>query len=315
MRRIVTASLFSLAVAACTDDAGGPELLAGFEPPKPGAGEVQIVGPIVRDVAPGADITLCSYLPIEAAFADTVDVTGARGYESATGGHHGILYTAERQRPVDTHECTDDDMVNARFIAGAGGGDAGGAYAEIPEGVAYRIEGGRQLMIQTHWINTTESPLDGQAAFNLKVQPPSATVQLAQLFNWTSTDIDIPAHGTGTTRTDCVVQQDLHFYMVGGHAHEHGKHVTLTHTPAAGPANVFYDHVWQPHYTFDPPRIQMRVADAMVVRAGDTLSVDCAFDNPTSAALRFPSEMCVGFGFFFPADGQLDCIDGRWPTP
>lgn len=299
-------------LAACAGD-DGPDILDGFEVPAPGDGEIQLLSPILEDLPPGADVTLCTYLPMDVAFADTVDIIAGRGYQSPAGGHHAILYTAERERPVDTHECTDDDMVNARFLIGAGGGDAGGAFAEIPEGLAYRIDGGKQLMIQSHWINATTAPLDGQVAFNLRAVPPSADRQLAQLFNWTSTDIEVPASGTGAARTDCVVGQDMSFYLVGGHAHEHGTRVTLTHTPAGGEPAVFYDEEWTAYYTFDPPRISMDVSAPMVVHAGDTLSVDCTYANPTGEALTFPTEMCVGFAFFFPAEHQIDCVDGYWP--
>src|SRR5262249_51542471 len=111
----------------------GPELLAGFDPPPPGPGQIQIIGPIVEDVKPGPDdskprqdVTLCSYLPDSQALDQTYDITAASGKQSAVGSHHAVLYMATKERPVDTHVCNDDDMTNAAYLAGAGGGDAGG---------------------------------------------------------------------------------------------------------------------------------------------------------------------------------------------
>jgi len=57
----------------------------------------------------------------------------------------------------------------------------------------------------------------------------------------------------------------------------------------------------------------MTVTAPMTVRAGETLAVDCAFSNPGSDDLGFPTEMCNGFGFYFPAERQIDCVDGVWP--
>ncbi len=313
MRSTLAIVLLSTALAACGSDVEPIEMLDGFEPPAPAAGELQFISPIVRDIPAGADSTLCTYLPTDVSLDEAVDVIKARGFQSNLAGHHAILYMAERERPVDTHECTDDDMVNARFLAGAGGGDAGGAYADIPDGLAYRVDAGRQLMIQSHWINTGTSPVDGQAAFNIAVQPPSDQVQLANLFNWTTTQIAIPAGELGSASSRCTVEQDLNFYLVGGHAHEHGTRVRLTHTPAGGEATTFYDEDWVAYYAFDPPRMDLGAIDPMVIRAGDTLGVDCEYDNTTTGELAFPSEMCVGFGFYFPAVSQLDCVDGRWP--
>lgn len=306
--------MLALALGACAaDDGTGVELLEGFDPPAPEPGQIQIISPIIEDMPAGSDLTLCTYLPVGTSFPETLDVIDAVGYQSELGSHHGVLYMAERERPVDTHECTDDDMVNARFLAGAGGGDAGGASAPLPEGVAYRVEAGRQLMVQSHWINTTTSPIDGQVAFNLTVAEPSDDRQLAQLFTWAGTQIDVPAGEAGAASTACVVQQEMHFFLMGGHAHEHGSHVSLSYTPAGGEPEVFYDEPWQAYYAFDPPRIAMTAETAMVVMPGDTLSVDCQYDNTTDDALTFPTEMCAGFGFYFPGDAQLDCTDGNWP--
>ncbi len=312
------------AVTACSvppadngaPDAAASDLLPGFTPPDPAAGEVRILSPIVHDIAPGADVTLCSYLPASASFATTSDIVAAHGYQSALGSHHALLLLAARDRPVDTHPCTDDDMTNSRFLAGTGGGDAGGGVLDIPAGIAFRVDGGRQLMIQTHWINSSDQPIDGQVAFIVRVQPPSTSVQPAQLLNWGTTSISIAAGASGSAHGECPVAKDLHVFVVGGHAHEWGTHVTLG-LKAAGAAapSTFYDQAWTPHDTFDPPRTKYDVATPFELHAGDTLTADCTYFNSTGATIEFPKEMCVGFAFFFPGDAEVDCFDGSWPAP
>ena len=53
-----------------------------------------------------------------------------------------------------------------------------------------------------------------------------------------------------------------------------------------------------------------------VLRAGDTLHTHCTWNNTTSSALAFPTEMCVGMGVFLPpggTDGQdIYCVDRQW---
>ena len=105
----------------------------------------------------------------------------------------------------------------------------------------------------------------------------------------------------------------MSFFQIGGHAHERGTRVTLTHTPSGQTANTFYDEEWTEYYTFDPPRLQYPREEAVQVHAGDTLSIDCEYFNDTGEALTFPLEMCVGFAFYVPAEKQLNCQDGRWP--
>ncbi len=309
--RIAMGAATMVIVVGCGTN--GPELLKGFDPPAPKQGEIQIVSPIVKGIEPGQDITLCSYLPVSEALSATKDIIGYTALQSTPGGHHSVFYTVQSERPVDTHECNDDDMVNSVYLAGVGGGDAGGMQAKIPDGIAYRIEAKRQLMIQTHWINTTDGVIDGQAAYNLQVTDPSDSHALAQLFTWTSTKISIPANGTATAHTTCPINRDMSFFRLGGHAHEHGTHVSMTWT-AAGVDNKFYDEPWVKSYTFAPPTLDYTKDQAMVVHAGDTLSIDCSYQNDTSNEIIFPLEMCTGFGFYFPGTAQWDCTDGQWPT-
>ena len=137
-RLVARVSMMGLALAACTgDDGGGQELLAGFDPPAPGPGEIQLLSPIVRDIAPGTDITLCTYYPLSAALPEAADVVKAAGYQSALGAHHAILYQARQPRPVDTHECTEDDMVNSIPVAINAGGEGGAAAFDIPLTVVF----------------------------------------------------------------------------------------------------------------------------------------------------------------------------------
>lgn len=317
---------FALLVAACSvpsnggdPDGGTPDanadLLPGFAPPDPGAGEIRWLSPIVRGLAPGSDTTLCSYLPLDVALPATSDIVAAHGYQSAAGSHHALLLLASRNRPVDTHVCTDDDMTNTRFLAGAGGGDAGGGTLDIPPGLAFRVDAGRQIMIQTHWINATDHPIDGQAAFVVKVQPPSTSVQPAQLLNWGTSTIDVPPNSDGHAHAECPVAHDLQIFTIGGHAHEWGTHVSLAvRDSGASTGTTFYDHAWMPYYTFDPPRLRYDVTTPMVVKAGQVLTADCDYHNTTASDLGFPKEMCVGFAFFFPGDTEIDCFDGVWPS-
>lgn len=314
LRLVARVSMMGLALAACgTDDGAGPELLDGFDPPAPGPGEVQIVSPIVRGIAPGADVTLCTYLPPSASLPEAADVVKAVGYQSTIGGHHAILYQARQPKAVDTHECTDDDMVNAILVAIAPGGEGLSAGFEIPDGLAFRTEAGAQFFVQTHWINTTDQPIDGQSAFNVKTQPVGQGVQPMSLFSWVDTDILIPAGRPGHERVSCTFERDVQFVVMGGHAHELGTKVSVYHAPAAGAETMLYDESWSAAKTFATPLIKYPKAQPFVVRQGDSLRTECDYMNTTGDDVQFPREMCGGFGFYFPGSVQLDCTDGIFP--
>lgn len=314
LRLVARVSIMGLALAACTgDDGGGEELLDGFAPPAPGPGELQLLSPIVRDIAPGTDITLCTYYPLSAALPAAADVVKAAGYQSALGAHHAILYQARQPRPVDTHECTEDDMVNSIPVAINAGGEGGAAAFDIPPGMAFRLEAGRQFFVQTHWVNATEQPIDGQAAFNIKTQPVSDSVQPASLFSYVDTQIVVPAGQRGREGVTCTFEREIKFVTMGGHAHEHGTAVRLYHKVAGAAEELLYDEAWTPDKTFAMPVLKYPPSAPLVLRPGDSLRADCEYMNPTAADLQFPTEMCGGFGFYFPGSTQLDCTDGNFP--
>jgi len=286
------------------------QLIEGFRPPTPGPGALRIHAPLV-DVPSGADLTWCTY--ITNPFARDVDVVQSRGYQSRFG-HHAILMEVpgSEDRLGQSHECTEQDMTNARYLAG--GSDAAAQF-KIPEGVGFRVGKASVLMVQTHWINTTDAAAVGQTVFDVNAEEPAASRQTAQLFAAFTSKVSVPPRGPGRAETDCRIESDLKFFALGGHAHEWGTHVRLTvDRGGTGAKEVLYDHEWEAHFQADPPLSYYDTKAPLELRAGDVLHVACDYRNTTDAELRFPREMCVGIGFYFPGTADIQCGDGHWFT-
>ena len=287
----------------------GPTRPAGFEPPPLASGETEYDSPIIPAIAPGSDITYCSYL--DTTIADETDVVHYRVYGSLTS-HHAILYAAKQSRPVDTHVCTEDDMVNGRFLAG--GGAEGVSNIDIPDGLAFRIPANTQLMIQTHWINATQSAVDGQAVAYLTEVPSSPSRQTMDLFDVVNTSFTLPAGKVTSATSTCTMKKDLNIFALAGHMHEFGQHFDFQVADAAGAnAQMLWSKDWQPAYSSAPPYTIYGAAQPLVLKAGQQVSVTCTWNNSTGNDIGFPREMCVGTSFYFPAtDGEIDCIEGHW---
>ena len=296
----------SLLVVGCGSSGESP-FIDGFDPPAPADDELQIVAPAVRGVAPGADVTMCAYIDTRVE-VDT-DVVAYHGYQSVVGGHHVILYSVQQQQAANVHECTEDDMLNARYIAGSG---ADSPPAELPPGVVFRIPANTQLMVQTHWINATDKPIDGQGAFNLKVTSPRPEHQTAQLFTVVNTMFEVPVGNGHKASTECVVGQAMNVFTMGAHMHEWGTHASITHT-SAGTAKMIYDHGWTEEDVFDPPRNNYPTTAPFKLAAGDKIKVECTYNNTTGAPLPFPAEMCVAWQYAYPLTQEINCTDGNWP--
>ncbi|MFI5301640.1 MAG: hypothetical protein ACHREM_26425, partial [Polyangiales bacterium] len=238
------------------------------------------------------------------------DVIASTGYQSVPG-HHAIIYdVGDYGTPGDTHVCNDNDMSEARFLGGAS--DAAQNFP-IPDGVAIRIKAGGHLLLQTHWINTTNHVVGGQAAFNLTVAPVSASRAPTQQFVVYSSQFDIAAHANGTQVVECPIQQDLSLFLWMGHMHEFGTHIKIEQVQPTTTATV-YDTDWQPDYQANAPRHLYTKDAPLVFHKGDVVRVTCQWSNSTDADIAFPREMCVGFGMYYPATVDINCGDGVWPT-
>lgn len=280
---------------------------AGFAPPPPEPGEVEYDSPIISAIAPGTDVTYCSYL--DKTVATDTDIVHFRAFQSLSG-HHAVLFTARQPRPVDTHICTEDDMTNTHSYIAGGGGESIGTIT-IPDGLAFRIPAGTQLMMQTHWINASQEVRDGQVVVYVTAQPADSSRQVLDLFNVIKADFMIPAGQRVTGSTSCVLKQDVQLLTLTGHEHEFGSHVDIQLGDGAN-TTMLWSYDWQPSYQSAPPYTIYSVDQPLKLKAGQTLQVTCSWMNSTANDIAFPREMCIGTGFYYPAVGEIDCTDGIW---
>ena len=292
--------------SACAGDAES-ELVAGFAPPPPAEGEVQYLSPIIRDIQPGEDRIICSYL--DAYVEDDFDVARLAGYNTL-GSHHIILYTTSLAQPPNTHDCRDEEMVFLSMIGGTGGDAAVSAESTLPEGLVRRVKGGNQLVIQTHWLNATDEAFDGQAAFNVRYEPISDARTPTDFLAVMNTTFDVTP-GTSKASVECTFQDTVNIWQLAGHQHDLGKHIRIGFTPKGGTEQVLIDDAWNKEWSFNPKFLDFTRAP-MVAKAGDKLSVDCEWSNPGQDTVRFPSEMCGAVGQYFPSTNQLVCFNGDW---
>ena len=306
--------IVALAAIGCGGNSGGamgPTYIDGFTPPAANANEMTVVSPVIKAIAPGTDVTLCSYL--DTTFADATDIINFRAYQSVPG-HHVMLTAVRRSQDPNTHECTEDDMVNILTFVAGGGAEGTTHFQGVPAGLGFRIPAGTQLMLQSHWINATTQPHDGQAVIYLQAQPTSDAITPTDQFLADTEEFMIPAGQTMQATTTCPFQEDVSFWLVGGHMHEWGKHIRIELLDANAAAHTIYEQDWQPAYMTDPPDNFYTKDQPFVIKAGQSVRVTCQWDNTMGAAdLRFPTEMCYFVGYYFPGHGMRDCADGVWP--
>ena len=229
-------------------------------------------------------------------------VRGAIG-APASGLHHVTVYYTDQVSAPEHHPCLDEEMINWHQIAGAGG-EADAAFG-LPDGLAARVPAGSQLVVQVHYINTTDAPFMRNDSVTLDVIDPAKVVEYANYQATLDLEFTIPAMQSFTSRTLCTVRKDTQAVLLLGHMHEWGKHFTLERLDADGAvAEVLYDEEWDAMYSTNPPVLRYDMASPLLLPEGTKLRQTCVWDNTETEALEFPREMCLSFMHYFPDDGE-----------
>jgi hypothetical protein len=309
MRNFIPGFVLGLAlVAGCgTDTGGGPEILPNLTvPPKPTHG-IQVITPIFEDIQPSMDYEVCTWT--DAIFDKQTDIRSTLGYQTEPPGHHAIVfYTTEKQPPGTQRVCTDNDMASFRYLSGNG---TNGEVNEAPGNLVYRIPAGAQLVINHHYLNSTDEVLRGQAVINLNYAPPGDYIPSGSTA-FLDTQIDVP-QGVSSWDIHCTLDRKMKLWYLIPHMHRWGKEITVDITHAGDKQRQF-DTIWDPSFTFHPPEKRIDPATPMTLDVGDKVDVRCTWDNDQNRDLTFGFEMCVAFGQFVDDAGQGSwaCDGGSW---
>ncbi len=237
------------------------------------------------------------------------------GYDIDPGNdavvHHVIAYIAEPDT-VSYYEDRDADdegegyscYGSPGFVEGEdprwlGGWAPGGPVSMFPEGTGIRVSAGSKIILQLHYNVENSGPGPDQTqvlvATEDEVDFPSTIQPWANPF-WIDTDqMAIPANTDGVTHSfSYALPLDLNIYSASLHMHELGRSGRGLIQRADGSETCLidvprWDFNWQRSYRFTEPKL---------LEAGDSLTVECTWDNPTDEDVYWGDgtgdEMCLG---------------------
>jgi hypothetical protein len=256
-----------------------------------------------------SDQTMCWY---DTYNGDTVGITGGRFLQHPEYGHHVIVMRTnadEDDVPDGTIiDCAEgNEMVQQEpFILPTEGLEPGAAGLTLPEGMANKFKGGERLMIQSHHINYTDKPILLNDRVELSTIPIEEVETFAAPLIHTSTSLEIGS-AESTKAVECVFEEDLSFLYVFGHMHEYGTSIKIEYTKLDGSIETLYDlPVWDVEYRDNPPITRYELEE-MQVKAGESFTTTCSWNNTTDEILGFPEEMCVASAMVYPATVAMVC--------
>jgi hypothetical protein len=101
--------------------------------------------------------------------------------------------------------------------------------------------------------------------------------------------------------------------MATNHMHQHGTSAyTELIRPDGAKDMLVQDSTWASDQGFNPKYNKFSLAAPKVAHAGDTIHTHCEWQNSTTKPITFPTEMCAGVTFYFPARGQITCTEGAF---
>ena len=180
-------------------------------------------------------------------------------------------------------------------------GNRGDQVNPLPEGMAYKLRSGQRYVLQSHYVNTTDTPIRVQ---DLVV---NATMPVEEVEVWTAPlaangeQFLVPPGEEASYDFDCTFDQDYSFVYILGHMHEWGTKLSVDVTVDGIRETIHDVPEWDPSYRDAAPVTRFSESQPFTLKAGSTLTTHCAWYNDTAEDLGFPHEMCVTVGMVYPA--------------
>jgi hypothetical protein len=314
--RLTISAFAAFALVACGTDTGGggtdapaidPNILPNLHVPPPPANGIQVITPIVRGIAPGTDLEMCTWT--DKVLEHQTDVRKTASVQTEPGHHVVVYYTTQKQPAGTSRPCTDTDMTTFRFLSGTGGD---GISSEAPGDLVFRIPAGAQVVINHHYLNATDETLDAQSAINIDFADPGGTYRPSGSMAYIDTAMMIPT-GQSAVEFTCTLTKAFKTWLLIPHMHQWGKHINVDITQSGATSRAF-DTDWNPSFAFHPPQMQLPLEAPLSLAAGDQVKVHCDYDNDTGNPIYFGLEMCITFGQFIDDQGigGFECDNGHW---
>lgn len=281
---------------ACGEDPASGVL--GLDPP--GSGLQLSMAPF--DVPALSETTVCRYLKLPA--EGTVDV-GRFVSRMLPGSHHFILYRALLPVPEGQGPCAMD--LPRAVVFGSQSTEAEEAF---PPGVAMRFAPGVMMIMESHYVNPSDTVRTGQVVVNLEYVSRDQVENVADVLFFLNTDLYIPPQSAATVTKTCPLPDNTRVFLLSSHTHRRGTAFSMDLVDRR--TDAVLQHLYD-NYNWEDPLI-VRYPDDQPLTLGTYpgLRFTCSYQNNDTTAvtwgLRSEDEMCIAFGLYYPSQGIKYCF-------
>ncbi len=167
-------------------------------------------------------------------------------------------------------------------------------FPTSPVKVGLKVPKGAQLVFDAHFLNTNTKDIDACATMGLsRGQSITVALEFRTILPETEYDLVVPAHGSiNVSYDDAPMMGRWRVVAASSHMHSGGKHFRMS---IAETGQTLYESA-----TWIEPAPAIYDKSIIVVEDGQTIRLDCSFENATAKDLRFPDQMCVGGMYVLP---------------
>lgn len=274
-----------------------------YTPLSPPASGIQLtLGPF--EVAPNFERELFFFEELgnsETIFVNRVQVNMRRG------SHHFILYDfPENDFPSpgvyrDIRNTSNQinfetvaSILNQRFVFGTQWRSIDYTF---PEGVALEVPANAGFDLNSHYVNRTSDPMQGEVSINLHTVEASEVSKPAKNLFLSNEDILLPAGKTTTLSRSWTFNERRHVFQLYSHAHEHMTEFKIYIVGGARDGElVYFANDWE-----HPPLLDLN--PPIILEAGQGFRAETTYNNTTDKTLTFGlfsvDEMMIILGAYY----------------
>jgi hypothetical protein len=223
----------------------------------------------------------------------------AGGFEAIAplGTHHTLLTMGQPNAPDGVSDCN----AGTNFPFSVFGSGVGTQPITFPQGVAFFIPKGMQLLLNLHLFNYGQTELRGTSGARVFTIPASEVIDRAEGTMAGTLALNIPPGATTTHTGYCTLTKDSTLFAVAPHMHQLGVHEkVVAETRQFGEVTLF-----DGPYNFHDQ--SYKLIQPLQMAAGDRVRVECTHRNTTTRTVTFGesslSEMCFAGMYRYPHAG------------
>ncbi|MEZ4300817.1 MAG: hypothetical protein R3B70_38140 [Polyangiaceae bacterium] len=243
-------------------------------------------------LTPGQERSIC----LRWTAPEDISISGFQGTLGPALGHHALLMAQESPTAPDgLAPCSEAELMDApknggfSLLAGVSYESDGVAYdfPSAPVQIGLFVPKGTQLIWDAHFLNTGNETKDGCAAIDLqRGKPVVAKLQFRTVLPVEQYGLVVPAHGEVSVSYEEPTGGAYRVAAASSHMHQGG---TFFRMSVKETGKVLHEST-----QWAEPQPTLFDKEKVVLEDGQTLLLECTFENPGDADQKFPAQMCVG---------------------